>query len=103
MMEPDPGVGADPDFEKKNTGSSEHHGGLARRQNDQARPTELAGAHFLHRPADYESGFAFPGTFTVVYSCRSEACLDGCIFPWRRMDCNSDCNYPRLKDGRADS
>ena len=22
-----------------------------------------------------------PGTFTAIYSCRSEACLDGCIFP----------------------
>ncbi len=54
------------------------------------------------QPADYESGFALPGTSTAVYSCRSGACVDGCKFPWTRMDCNSNCNYPRLEDGRAD-
>jgi hypothetical protein len=46
------------------------------------------------RPADYESGFTLPGTSTAVYSCRSGACADGCIFPWTRMDRNSNCNYP---------
>jgi hypothetical protein len=43
--------------------------------------------------ADYESGFAFPGTSMAVYLGRSDACVDGCRFPWTRMDCNSSCNW----------
>ena len=30
--------------------------------------------------ADYESGFAFPGTSMAVYLGRSDACVDGCRF-----------------------
>ena len=32
------------------------------------------------RPADYESGFALPGEYMVVYSCRSGAYVDGYRF-----------------------
>jgi hypothetical protein len=76
---------------------------LGARTRPQSRPVPDPAAGALARPgrtgweldartADYESGFALPGRSTAVYSCRSEACVDGWMFPWTRMGCNSNCN-----------
>jgi hypothetical protein len=49
--------------------------------NCQARVLLWLHSYLTASSSDYESGFTFPLKSTAVYSCRSDAYMDGCRFP----------------------